>query len=63
MASNPFDALKFFSGQNLQLLQNYDYNCDDHISISSVFPQCKSTSFQDPLHRFKDELVLSNSVT
>ena len=27
---------------------NCDYNCDDHISISSVFPQFKLTSFHVP---------------
>ena len=37
-------ALQCSTNEALQRL-NCDYNCDDHISVSPVFPQFKSTSF------------------
>ena len=43
MGSNPVKALNFFPAKICNCL-NCDYNCDDDISISSAFPQFKSTS-------------------
>ena len=40
----PVEALNFFRAKICSYL-NWDYNCDDHISISSVFPQFTLTSF------------------
>ena len=42
--SNPVEALTVFQAKICNCL-NCDYNCNDHISISSVFPQFKSSSF------------------
>ena len=44
MSGNPVEALKTKFANCL----NWDYNYDDHISISSVFPQFKLTSFHVP---------------
>ena len=44
MGSNRVEALSVFGAKTCKCL-NCDYNCDDHVSISSVFPQLKSTSF------------------
>ena len=48
MGSNPVEALKFFSGLNLQLLKLRS-NCDGQIFISFVFPQFISSLFYIPV--------------
>ena len=45
MGSNPVEALKFFSGLNLQLLKLRLQLCDGQIFISFVFPQFTSSLF------------------
>ena len=41
MGSNPVEALKTFFRPKICGCLNCDWNCDDHISISSVFPRLK----------------------
>ena len=43
---NPIKALNLFFRATICNCSSCKYNCDDHISISSVFPQFNSTSFQ-----------------
>ena len=45
MGSNPVEALKKKFRAKIYNCLNCKYNCDDHISILSVFPQFKSSSF------------------
>ena len=43
---NPIKALNLFFRATICNCLSCKYNCDDHISISSVFAQFNSTSFQ-----------------
>ena len=41
----PVEALEFFFRAKIGNCLNFKYHWDDHISISSAFPQFKSTSY------------------
>ena len=48
VGSNPVEDLKiFYSGKKLEML-NMHCNCDDHISVSSLYLKFKLTSFHYP---------------